>query len=222
MPRNGHTGAVSDAAPAELTARWEALWRRLGLPGDGAAELRSIAGRYAEPARHYHTLDHVADCLETFDRHRDLAERPDEVELALWLHDVVYDPRRSDNETTSAAVAERMLDDAGLASDVHRRIGEMIELTAHTGGPPKAPDAALVCDVDLAILGASPGRYADYARRIAAEYAWVPGPIFRQRRAAILRRFLARGSIYATEPFRRRCEAAARRNLSAELAELGH
>jgi predicted metal-dependent HD superfamily phosphohydrolase len=219
VPRDGDAGAVSAAALAALEARWRALWHRLGARGDGRAEFAELAARYAEPARHYHTLAHVADCLAELDRERAAADGPDEVEAALWLHDIVYDPRAGDNEAQSAGLAARMLGAAGVAEPVRQRIGEFILATTHAAVPP-AGDAGLVCDADLAILGAEPARYARYVELIRQEFAWVPAPLFRRRRAAVLARFLDRAAVYGTEPFRSRCEAAARRNLSAELAEL--
>jgi predicted metal-dependent HD superfamily phosphohydrolase len=203
----------------ELEARWLELWARITGGRDGRPELAIVADRYGEPARHYHTLEHVRECLSELDRVPASAARRDEAEMALWLHDVVYDPRASDNEARSAALAERMLADAGVDAATHGRIGRLIAATAHAIAPPPG-DAALVCDADLAILGADPDRYAQYARQIGEEYAWVPAPIFRARRAALLRRFLQRRFIYSTAEFRERYESAARRNLSAELKEL--
>ena len=202
-----------------LGRRWLAAWERLGGAGDGTAELREVAARYSEPARHYHTLDHIACCVALLDEHRDGFERADEAELALWLHDVVYDPRASNNEARSAELAERMLQTGGVAREAIGRIAAMIMATAHAE-PPRRGDESLVCDIDLAVLGSPPERYAEYVRLIGAEYAWVPAPVFRMRRAAVLRRFLRRPVIYASDGFRKRYEAAARKNLSAELTEL--
>lgn len=204
---------------AELEPRWRALWRRAGGNGDGQAQFVTLMARYAEPARSYHTLEHIADCLGELDREQAAAERFDEAELALWFHDIVYDPRAGGNEARSAELATRLLGDTHLGADALARISGMILATDHVAPPPRG-DAELVCDADLAILGASADRYARYVRQVSEEYAWVPAPIFRRERAAVLRRLLGRRWIYATPGFRERCEAAARRNLGAELAEL--
>ena len=207
------------AVPPALEQRWLALWERSPATGDGRAELTVIAERYGEPERRYHTLAHVADCLAELDRERRLAERPDEAELALWLHDIVYDSHADDNERRSAELAAAMLRRAGL-SDAAEPVSRMILATTHSGPAPPG-DPALVCDADLAILGAEPARFAEYEHRIREEYGWVPEPIYRRRRRAILERLLARPTIFVTPGFRARLEARARANLSTAIARLG-
>lgn len=206
-------------APAELGRRWLALWGRIGARGDGRTVLELLTTLYSEPSRYYHTLAHIGDCLAELDHERTHAHRPDEAELAVWFHDAVYDPRAGDNEVRSAELADRVLRDAGLADDSRARIAGIVRATTHAELPTDN-DTALVCDADLAILGASPERYARYVGQIRDEFAWVPAPLFRQRRAAVLARFLDRATIYASPGFRERYEERARKNLSAELLEL--
>ena len=52
------------------------------------------------------------------------------------------------------------------------------------------PDAGLMVDVDLSILGQNEQRFAEYEAQIREEYRWVPGLIFKPKRAEILQRFL--------------------------------
>ena len=39
--------------------RWTGLWNRLGAQGDGLSVLTGLEAAYAEPARAYHTADHI-------------------------------------------------------------------------------------------------------------------------------------------------------------------
>jgi len=197
-----------------LLDRWLALW-----PGDatgGHAVYRDLAARYAEPHRAYHTLDHVADCLHRLDEVRPLLARPDEAEWAIWFHDAVYDPRRADNEERSAQLAVDTLHAAGVGEDRTGCVAELIRQTAHRAAD-LSGDAALVCDVDLAILGAERAAFDAYDAAIRQEYAWVPDDIFRRERARVLAGFLARPRIYQTPYFVDALEQPARANLSAAI-----
>jgi predicted metal-dependent HD superfamily phosphohydrolase len=91
--------------------------------------------------------------------------------------------------------------------------------TRHETTPHEA-DAALLCDIDLSILGRSPEVFDLFERQIRREYAMVPEPMYRTRRSEVLRRFLSRPTIYRTAWFRRRYETRARANLERSLTQL--
>ncbi|MBI5365560.1 MAG: N-methyl-D-aspartate receptor NMDAR2C subunit [Planctomycetes bacterium] len=202
-----------------MRPRWLELWARAGAAGDPAPVFARLVAAYGEAHRVYHTLAHVAACLDEFAPApvRALAERPEEVELALWFHDVVYRPLGSDNEARSADAFRT----AGVAArfDPARidRVAELILATRH-GAAPVTPDARLVVDIDLAILGRSDAEFAVYEAAIQREYVWVPEWLFWRKRAALLRAFRARPTLYATAYFRERYEASARANLAASIA----
>jgi len=201
----------------DWSARWERPWRDLGAPAD-VAERDALMARYAEPQRRYHTLHHLDECFARLDQARARAERPGEVELALWYHDAVYDPHASDNEERSAELAMRAMRRAGLAVDARERVHALIMATRHDAAA--APgDAALLVDTDLGILAADPERFDEYEREIRAEYAWVPSVIFGQKRKQVLQGFLDRDRIYTSGAFDAD-ESPARRNLVRSLERL--
>ena len=206
--------------PAGLDqTRWTALWNRLGAAGKGTAAFDALVAAYGEPSRAYHTADHINDCLRELDHHRTLAARPDEVEAAIWFHDAVYVPGASDNEARSAKLAIAELTSAGAASDLAHRIGALILATRHSEVP-SGPDAQLLCDIDLAILGRDLPAFDAYQRQIRQEYAWVPAAFYRKGRAKVLQDFLSRQSIYQTPAFNTRYEAVARQNLTRALSSM--
>ena len=178
-----------------------------------------IIKAYAEPHRHYHTAAHIDACLREFDSVRSLAQSGSEVEAALWFHDVIYDTRASDNELQSAEMAWRFLASSGVSSSIHARVYSHILATAHKGKPDD-DDARLVVDIDLSILGQDEQVYDVFERSVREEYKWVPRFLYRRKRIEILHSFLARDSIYGTEPFRQRYESAARSNLERAIREL--
>src|ERR1051325_7755552 len=93
---------------AELRSKWIELWRKIGVPKDPGRSFDELAARYNEPHRAYHTLAHIADCLDQFEAAKHLAEEPLAVELAIWFHDAVYDSRASANEERSVDLAAKV------------------------------------------------------------------------------------------------------------------
>ena len=79
---------------------------------------------------------------------------------------------------------------------------------------------AILVSIDLAVLGAEPAAYDAYARAVRQEYAHVPQAAWRQRRAAVLQRFLDAPVIFPDPAFRAAREPQARANLARELASL--
>ncbi len=203
----------------DLEISWRAAWQALRLPEPGADVLASVMARWAEPHRKYHTLQHLRECLALFEHDRALAERPGEVEIALWFHDAVYDTGRHDNEAESADWARRVLHEAGAADDCAGRVHALIMATRHSENP-ATPDAKLLVDIDLAILGAAPARFDEYERQIRDEYGFVPEATFRAKRGEILRMFLDRPTLFSTPAYATRFDAPARANLARAVASL--
>lgn len=190
---------------------WQRSWAALNLSPPDDLQQRLLAA-YAEPQRHYHTQQHLAECLAHFDAVWEQAQRPGELAMALWFHDAAYDIKGKDNELRSAQWAEQALKNSGATEASRQRVSALIMATCHTAAP-SDDDAKLLVDIDLAILGASPERFAEYDRQVAAEYAWVPRLVYGFKRKQVLRSFLERDFIYATPHFRQRLEQQARSNL---------
>ena len=199
--------------------RWLDLMAALGI-GEHREMFRRVHDAYSEPHRHYHTVAHIDACLREFDSCRTLARFAHEVEAALWFHDVIYAPRATDSESRSADLAKQFVASAGVPPEACARVHNHIMATMHNAEPAD-PDSALVVDVDLSILGQDAAAYDVFEAQVRKEYQWVPGIVFRRKRAAILRSFLERGSIYSTPQFRERYEAAARANLQRAIERLG-
>lgn len=166
-------------------------------------------------------MQHVDECFVRLDEARPLAEHIYEVELALWFHDAVYAPRNQDNEEQSASLAHAAAEQSGLHTAVAARVRQLILATKHDASPTSS-DAALLVDVDLAILGAPVDRFDEYERQVRREYSWVPGFLFRRKRRQILEGFLARPHVYNTKQFRASYETSARANLARSIERLGH
>ena len=199
--------------------QWRETWTRLGAATPDALFDELIA-RYSETHRKYHTLQHLDECFEKLAEIEAEAVHPEEVELALWFHDAIYDTRRGDNEKRSADWAHSVVLGAALSSTVAERVHALIMTTRHDGAPHETDEKILV-DIDLSILAAPPARFDEYERQVREEYAWVPGMVFRAKRRAILTEFLERRTIFNTQKFIDAYEASARKNLERSIKQLG-
>ena len=200
----------------DFAQRWTEDWTRLDLTGEPALLNRLLAS-HAGPGRHYHTPQHLSECLTLFDEVAHLADHPGEAAIALWFHDAIYVPRAPDNEARSAAWAAEALRAAGADQAVAARVHALVMATANHDAHGDR-DARLVIDIDLAILGAAPARFAEYEQQVRAEYAAVPLEAYRQKRGELLASFLARPAIYGTRELHARLEVQARANLQHALS----
>ena len=174
---------------------------------------------YSERHRAYHTLNHLSHCLDELEDARHLANQPNQVEMALWFHDAIYDPKAKDNEQRSAELCRRTAKETGLPEAFGRKAYDLVLATQHHGAP-EGDDARLLVDIDLSILGRPKDAFDEYETNIRKEYHFVPPDRYRSARSAILRSFLDRPDIYSTDFFRQKYETRARANLKRSLAYL--
>jgi predicted metal-dependent HD superfamily phosphohydrolase len=225
LERSADPALNSSSGPAmhpskldDLQARFRRAAADAGATEPCGAVFQELASRYAEAHRRYHTLTHVGACLVWLDWFSGSAAHAEEVELALWFHDAVYDPGDSSNERRSAQLARDRLSALGVRAEAVERIAAFIEATARheaNGG-----DTALVVDLDLTVLGAGRREFDAFEHRIRLEYAHVPESIYREARRRVLEGFVSRGQVYETLPLRSEFEAPARANLARRIREL--
>jgi predicted metal-dependent HD superfamily phosphohydrolase len=181
--------------------------------------------RLGEEHRRYHTARHVVEmfwALEDLEQAGAVTPRQAAVaRVAAWFHDAIYDTTSSggENEIESATLAVRDLSALGFSAEDVETVRDLV-LSTHDHDLTGTPLAGAFHDADLWILSSPPGRYHEYTAQVRDEYAAVPDDVFRAARASILRPFLDREAIYATEFARESWEDAARVNLAAELGLL--
>jgi len=202
---------------------WVRLLDRFGVaPADAYPTFDLLVAAYTAPERHYHTLEHLGEMFRVAGRLAAHTDDPVAVQLAIWFHDVVYDPRAKDSEARSADLAISALASLGLPSKTIEKVARLVRATAHLVGsyPPPDRDTAVLLDADLAILGGSEERYRRYASDIRREYAFVSDADYCAGRAKVLRMFLARPRLFLHDVLVEEGEERARANLTAELATL--
>lgn len=204
----------------DLHRRWP-LDGALEGSGDPTDDLRDqLLAAWADPGRGYHDTLHLTEVLTRLDELAAHGTTYDErvVQLAAWFHDGVYDGLPGAEER-SAQWAERAL--APLLPPAETtEVGRLVRLT-ETHRPADADrNGGALSDADLAILAASPERYASYVAAVRHEYADVPDEAFAAGRAAVLRDLVAKQRLFSTAYAREHWEAPARANVAEELAGL--
>lgn len=173
-----------------------------------------LVAKYSEEHRKYHNLVHVEKMLGEKNR---LSPDDDALELAIWFHDVIYDPKSAENERLSA---DYFLSELGscFQLDFSAEVEGLIMATDHRVDRAGTEREDLLIDIDLSILAASEEDYDLYAKAIREEYSFVPDKDFKEGRSKVLRAFLEK-RIFFTEHYRE-LEECARRNLLREISVL--
>lgn len=193
-------------------------------PAKSAALWQNIAEHYNKAIRFYHNQQHLEQLFQQFDTIKSQLKQPLIIALALFYHDIIYDPTRQDNELKSAEYAVdklgKHLSDAQCA-----RVYALIMMTATHNIDDKDgnifdSDAAFLLDMDLSILGADWSDYERYAQAIRQEYSHVSIDDYRYGRIAVLQGLLAHDRLYLTDDYHARLEQRARQNIEGEIESL--
>lgn len=202
-------------------------WSRLqgldsNLQGVSNEVFQELIQRYSEPERAYHNLEHIAQLLQTAETFKARLSDYEAVRMAIWFHDVIYNPLANDNEAESAAFAEKHLARLLLDDNKIEKVKNLILATAHHTqvSVEGDSDTAFFLDFDLMILGSDLERYKTYTRQIRKEYQAIPDLLYKPGRKRILQRFYEAKRLFKTEEFYLLYEAQAKANLKWELQQL--
>lgn len=207
----------------KLENRYRDFLTRIGITEYHDTLWHEVEGHYCERHRHYHTLDHLKQMFDLFDKIKHKLDNPNEVEAAIWYHDVIYrthatvsDNTVIQNEFESAVLANERLQNSTL------NMNAVFDMILMTGGheKPNTLDAQYFHDLDLSVLGADPDTYFKYSEAIRQEYSYVPDDVYARERVKILNSFLDREKTYQTEHFNRLFDDQSSVNMADEVAYL--
>lgn len=222
LDRNVRYGAPSTNIMTRLDkARFVALWTRSLRPGvkdNAAAVFDQLDSGYGDESRAYHTRRHITHCLNRFDMAAHMIADADAVELAIWFHDVIYEPGAGDNELRSAELFR------DLAADKfdQERIDKVFQLvldTVHRHAP-KSLEGRYLADIDLSSFGLPWHEFRADSDAVREEFPHIPDAEFFKGQIGFLEGLLARPFFYYTIFFRHRYEQTARSNVRRYLNEL--
>jgi predicted metal-dependent HD superfamily phosphohydrolase len=194
---------MTDNQSNTFVHRWQALAANIGLDrARSQAVGEYLLAQYSGTDRHYHGVNHIVSMLEGFDAIKATFEHPLAGELAIFFHDVIFDPSRHDNEEQSAKKLQDLL--GGLvARTLLEPAARSIEATKEHALTP-SHDTNLLLDLDMAILGQPWPVYERYADGVMQEYLPVYGELaYRHgRRTLFLEPTIAHGTVFLTDAFK--------------------
>lgn len=197
--------------------------------------LEALKSGYSSPQRVYHGWEHIEDLLRKLEVFHSLASRLDLIKSTVFWHDAVYQFHHDDGtlrpDSENVADSARLFLQYSEHTSVERdAIEDMIMATAEHMGelhsspeyyPGYSKDRDLLLDLDLSGLGASWNHFCRMEEKIRREFAWVAEEDFRKGRGDILKKLLAKPSLYRRGETYALWEQSARSNLARRMAELG-
>jgi len=174
-----------------------------------------LIAAYSEKQRAYHTVQHIYECLILFESIRSELNDTHAVALAIYFHDVIYDPQAKDNELKSAELFEQYMAQ-DLSVNTVQKIKQWI-LATQKHVSTDVPDLQFLLDIDLAILAATPERFMEYEQQIQQEYSWVDPQVYSTKRKEVLTHFYQTKLLYQTAYFQKNFELRAKQNLKQIL-----
>ncbi len=176
---------------------------------------------YTEEHRAYHNLTHINNMLiEATKFDHKIADR-EVVLLAIWFHDIIYDPMSKENEKASAEFAKNILSQTNLSSErIEKCYALIMQTVKHQPAEADHLDDKLLVDFDLEILSRDWKAYKVYSGQVRKEYWMYPSPLFKNGRKKAMGKFLERTTIYQTPFYQEEKEEKARANIKREIEEL--
>lgn len=175
-----------------------------------------IEQHYAEPARHYHNLTHIAAVYDKLSIIKEFLVDWKMVQFSVFYHDIFYNTNKNDNELNSAILAKSNMQKLGIDSSKFELVFSQIVATQSHQNTNDI-DTNYFTDADLSILGESCDNYQVYSKQIRAEYIQYADEVYIPGRLKVLNHFLEMERIFKTPHFYNLYEIKAKQNLENEI-----
>ncbi len=205
--------------------RFSALWARSCAPRQAtntSSVWQSLVKFYGERHRAYHTLEHIEDCLNALDQAKDELQNVDHVELAIWFHDIIFEPGQANNEEKSAEFFQSVAV-GKLSAQTIFSVCELILATMHHHHkvkPPASVDSQFMVDIDLSSFGLEEAAFAENTEKLRQEQPEQTDEEFIRATTGFFHSLLQRERIYYTAFFFESLEEKARNNIQAALKRM--
>jgi predicted metal-dependent HD superfamily phosphohydrolase len=208
-----------------MEERFIALWARSCAPRQATNTShiwQNLVKFYGESHRAYHTLEHIEDCLDALDQAKDELDNVDQVELAIWFHDIIFAPGQADNEERSAEYFQSVAI-GNLSGQQIFSVCELIMATMHHHHrikPPGSVDSQFMVDIDLSSFGLGEKAFAENTDKLRLEQPGQSTEEFERATMGFFHSLLQRERIYYTRFFFELLEEKARNNILAALKRM--
>ncbi|MCL6414833.1 hypothetical protein MIB92_04160 [Aestuariirhabdus sp. Z084] len=177
-----------------------------------------ITEYYSLKDRFYHTGDHICFCLTQLDQVIGELDNAQEVEMALWFHDVIYQMGSDSNEADSATLFCQLIGKNSALTGVRKRVSQLIMDTTHDTEP-QTKDGCYLADIDISSLGLPWEEFLKDSDNVRKESPHLDDPAYRSGQRRFFESLLSKSSIFYTDYFYQRYELQARDNLSKLLEQ---
>ncbi len=190
--------------------------------------ISTISKYYDEPHRHYHTMYHIIQVMNTWNTlfgSSKISDRDHDIDkLAIMYHDIVYMPwtDSGQNEFYSSMMFKHhalfLYPEPGIDLDFINRVEMIILDTADHSTCRETSDRVIDCD--LSILGSTTTEYEKYVSNTRKEYSLATDEEWKVGRSTFLKNMLAQKRIFKTDEAHYHFGESAKLNLKHELSQL--
>jgi len=158
--------------------------------------LEEVIDRYSEPHRHWHTTDHLYDILyglkELFDEKKINDREYNILLIAAIFHDIIYDPKRQDNEEKSIDYMMNSYDESNKTVSSWRKeedIKQIKEIILNTKNHDSKEGLSKKFNkLDSWILDSQFIEMLDWENKIYKEFKWAGWKKYKKARIEFLLR----------------------------------
>jgi len=171
----------------------------------GEKELNVILNHYNEPHRFYHNFDHIISMFESvIEQEIEFKEKIIDTNLFLSIlyHDIIYDPKRNDNEEKSVELFKQHIN-MGMVQIIPEEFrtsnkinhypydkdaicNAILETKTHK---PTTELSRKLTMLDLEVLYSDYNTFVEYEDKIFKEYQFVDYNTYKEKRIEILKGF---------------------------------
>lgn len=212
----------------EMYNRWQDFAKDLNFSNNLANKLFSDLDKYYnEEERCYHNFYHIKECLNLFDKYiayerysRSNALFPGDIEhikLALWFHDIVFDPTMKDNKEQTIAYIKNSL--PAYRQNIYiPAINSLILASANDTPDLLSGNLAVMADVNLAVkLSADFEIFEKNIAKLRKEYEHQDDTTFYMENKFFLGRLIKRPNVFFTDYFKEHYTYLTTRNIISWL-----